>query len=187
MKLILLLPLNNKGNCSFKYSLLLAIWAPFIGAQSTFVTETRQDLEIAIDNFPERVKTGPEIRTILGYQITPGTLPRDFRINQQIYNDIAELNGQMNNLMQMILNIPVQPTIIDSVELNMNKFIQLLTNAGIRYNMAADFNTLRNQLVSIMTEIRGTPITAYFMLFKARLEVIMAEIENALRTKLITT
>ncbi len=161
--------------------------ASLIAAQSPFVTETRQDLEIAIDNFPENVKGGPEVRTILGNQITPGTLPQDFRINQQIYNDIAELNGQMNNLMQQILNIPLQPTSIDNVQLNMNKFIELLTNAGIRYNMAADFTTLTNQLISIMSEIRGTPITAYFMLFKAKLEVIRAEIENALRTKLITT
>ncbi len=154
---------------------------------SPFVTETRQDLEIAVNNYPERVKGGPEVETILGNQIVPGTLPRDFRINQQIYNDIAEINGQMNAIMQMILNIPVQPTIIDTIQLNMTKLHQMLTNTGIRYNLTDDFDTLNYQLSEMMRELRNTPITAYFMLFKARLEVIMAEIENALKTKIVTT
>lgn len=172
---------------TIRIALIVISWASLTGAQNSFVTETRQDLDVAITNYPERVKLGPEVGTILGNQITPGSLPQDFRINQQIYNDIAEINGQMSNLMQMILNIPLQPTMIDNVEIGMDKFIQLLTNAGITYNQEDSFGTLKNQLLRIMGEIRGAPRTYYFMLFKARLEVIMAEIENALKTKLVTT
>ena len=154
-------------------------------AQSPFVTETPQDLEIAAVNYPERVSRGPEIRTLLGNQITPGTLPEDFRRNQQIYNDIAELNGHMNNLMQMVLNLGIQPTTIDNVQIAMNQLIQMITNAGIRYNFSSDFEIISNQLRGIMNELRAAPTNSYFMLFKARLEVIMAELENALKTKLV--
>jgi hypothetical protein len=168
-----------------RYILVLLLAGSYISAQTPFVTETKEDLEVAAANYPERVPRGPEVRTILGNQITPGTVPQDFRINQQIFNDIAELNGNFNNLMQMILNIGIQPTMLLNVQRGMDQLVQMVSNAGIRYNMSSDFETIRKQLLAIMAEIRAAPLNYNFMLFKARLEVLMAEIENAIKTKLV--
>jgi len=168
-----------------KFGLLILCAGTMLASQTPFVTETKEDLEVAAVNYSERVPRGPEVRTLLGNQITPGTIPQDFRINQQIYNDSAELNGHFNNLMQMVLNIGIQPTILFNVERGMNQLVQMITNAGIRYNMPSDFETIRDQLMRIMSEIRAAPLNYNFMLFKARLEVLMAEIENAIKTKLV--
>lgn len=166
-------------------SFLLLLTGVNVFTQTPFVTETKEDLEVAAVNYPERVPRGPEVVTLLGSQIVPGAVPQDFRINQQIYNDVAELNGHFNNLMQMILNIGIQPTMLLNVQRGMDQLVQMVSNAGIRYNMASDFETIRKQLMAIMSEIRAAPINYNFMLFKARLEVLMAEIENAIKTKLV--
>jgi hypothetical protein len=80
---------------------------------------------------------GIAVRTIMGAQLTPATFPSDMRINQQIYNDSDRLRRKMLDFM------------VD------------LTNMGVRYNLSADFE-----------------------LIKQRLEESMTQIENNLRTKL---
>lgn len=165
-------------------------WAFISSAQSTpFVTETRQDLDIAIANYPERVKTGPEISTIQGNQISPGTLPRDFRINQQIYDDIAVVTGHVTAIMRMVFDLPSKPTLYDNIQVAMNQFLQLLTDLAVRYNL--DLSSIRTELTEIRDELKNLPVysrvNTILMVPYNRLDVIRAEIVNLLRTKLVTT
>lgn len=152
------------------------------------VIETREDLEIAATNFPERVPKGTEIKTLLGNQIIPGSLPQDFRKNQQIFNDIAELNAHINSIMRMIADLSVKPKLIADVQKAMDQLKQMVSNAGIRYNFSPSFSIRNKEISEIMEDLRASPPPATsFMLFKARLEVIMAVLENALKTKLVGT
>lgn len=149
-----------------------------------FVKETPQDIEEAIANIPERVPTGNEVFTKAGQQLSPGSVPQDFRINKEIYNDLATIQAAMTELMQLVLNIGIKPTTLPDVQTKMKQVISLIARAGIRYNHETDFSETIKQLRQIMAEIESAPRTADFMLFKVRLEVILAEVENTLLLKL---
>lgn len=101
-----------------------------------YIKETKEDVEEALANKP--IQYGAPVNTIVGKQLVPGALPVDLSINREIFNDIADIRAHMIELMQMV------------------------TNFGARYNMAADSQLL-----------------------KYRLETILAEIENALKIKLV--
>ena len=152
---------------------------------TSFIRETPEDIQEALVNFPERVPKGPEVKTIYGSQLTPGDLRSDLKINQQIFNDIAQFQITMAQLMQMVLTLGTNPTLLDAVQVNMNLLQTMLTNAGIRYNLVANFDILKRELAQIRAEIVGAPRTTDFMLFRPRLETILAVIENKLRTLLV--
>lgn len=164
---------------------LAMLWAPLLGAQTNFVNETIQDLEIAIDNYPERVKVGPEVTTVLGNQITPGTLPQEFLRNQQIYDDIAITAGHIINLMRMIMNLPSQPTTLPNMQLAMDVLLQHLTDLGIRYNISSNLSSIRTELQEMMADIRQAPYSRHLIVYYARLETIKGIIDNLLKTKLV--
>ena len=153
--------------------------------QTPFATETTQDIKEALVNIPERVPYGPEVQTLAGEQISLGSTTRDFSINREIYDDILNIQRIMLNLMEMVLNLGIKPETIDAVEINFNTLINMLTNAGIRYNFSSDFTILIRQLRDILADIKNAPRSADFMLIKVRMEVILAEVENALATKLV--
>ncbi len=171
---------------------LIVGWASLVNAQpSPFVIDSRQDLDIAITNYAERIKSGPEVSTIYGNQITPGTLPRDFRINDQIYDDSAVVSGHIINIMRMVFDLPAQPTIIDNIQLAINQLLQMLTDLGIRYNITPNLASIRTELAEIRDELRNTPINSrvntILMVPYNRLDVIKTQILDLLRTKLIIT
>lgn len=173
------------------YVILIVGWvSPIVTQPNSFVTETRQDLDIAITNYPEKVKTGTEIRTIQGNQVTSGALPRDFRVNQQIYDDIAVVSGHIINIMRMVFDLPKQPTLIDNIQLAINKLLQVLTDLGIRYNITSNLDSLKTELAQIRDQLRSIPLNnnlnTNVMVPYNRLDVIKSEIENLLRTKLVT-
>lgn len=179
-------------NIQYKYVLImLAGWFIFLPAATSFVQETRQDLDIAITNYPERVKAGPEIATVFGNQITPGTLPRDFRINQQIYDDIATVSQHIITIMRMVYDLPAQPTLMSNIEIAINKLLQLLIDLGIRYNISSNLDSIRTELVEIREQLNATPVysrvNTILMVPYNRLDVIKAEIINLLKTKLVVT
>lgn len=182
--------LINKSITTLIIAILSIGWAS-IDAQSPFVTETRQDLEIAIDNFPEKVKAGPEVGTLQGNQISPGTLPQDFRVNQQIYNDIATFSEYILKIMRMVYDLPAQPLIFENIDIAINQLLAMLVNLGIRYNISSNLDSIRTELVEIREQLRKTPlesrVNTILMVPYNRLDVIKSEIENLLRTKLVTT
>jgi hypothetical protein len=168
--------------------MLLSGWACISNAQpNSFVTETRQDLDIAIANFPEKVKPGNEISTVLGNQITPGSLPQDFRRNQQIYDDIAEVSRHIIAIKRMIFDLANQPTLIDNLNLAINQFRQYLTTLGIRYNISTA--TIQSELAEIRdqlpTNALNYQLNTNLMVPYNRMDIIDYEIENLLRTKIV--
>lgn len=172
------------------YLLLIAMaWTPGVPAQTSFVTETPQDLEIAINNFPERVKTGPEVTTILGNQITPGTLPRDFRVNQQIYDDIARVNGHITPIMRMIFALESKPKVLIDIETAINQLLNLLTNLGIRYNISENLSSIRTELEGIKNQLKAIPegsaVNTILMVPYNRMDVIRYMIVSLLQTKIV--
>ena len=70
---------------------------------TSFIRETPEDIQEALVNFPERVPKGPENTYSHGAQLTPGALRSDLKINQQIFNDIAQFQITMQQLMQIVL------------------------------------------------------------------------------------
>lgn len=101
-----------------------------------FITETKEDIDVALNN--PILQQGKAIPTLAGTQLMDGSLPRDFRINQQIYDDITKIQSQMIALMKAVLYL------------------------GNRYDKASEF-----------------------MLIKVQLETLLAQLENALKTKLV--
>ena len=179
-------------NMCIRKTILLMGWVFIANAQPTsFVTETRQDLDIAITNYPEKVKAGPEIATIYGNQITPGTLPRDFRINQQIYDDIAEVSGHTNKIKRLIFDLAKKLTVIDNINLAINQFIQYLNILGIRYNIASNLPSIQTELAEIRDQLPANALNpdlnTNLMVPYNRLDVIASEIENLLKTKIVGT
>ncbi len=157
---------------------------------SRFVTETHQDIEEALTNFPERVPSGREIRTTAGRQISPGSVADDFAVNREIYNDINRVQSMMINLMKNVLNLSIGKKNLDQILLQINTLITLLSQLGIRYNAVSNFSLLIQQLQEIKTDLKNPPEaplaspSTYYTLMKARLETILAEAENKLMTKL---
>ncbi len=169
--------------------------------QTTFITETPEDIEEAYLNYPERVPRGPEVRTIAGLQISPGSLPGDFAKNREIYNDIQIIQNNMLELMQMIINIQDDPYMLQKARQKLPIILQIITNLGIRYNLTSEFNILRDRLKAYLAEVytsmenmlkaeksRNPDESAQvinFWVYRFNLEQYMAEITNKLRTKLV--
>jgi len=153
--------------------------------QTPFANETDEDIKEALVNLPERVPYGPEVATLAGQQISLGSLKQDFAINQEIYDDILNIQRAMINLMEMILNTGIKPSSLTDIEIGFSTVFTLLTNAGIRYNLSNNFAIQVSQLRNILNNIRNAPQSSDFMLLKVQLEVILAEIENILTTKLV--
>ena len=172
-----------------KTLIILLLYFPFAAGEpsvaTSYIRETREDIQEALINFPERVPSGPEVRTNAGAQLTLGSVPRDFRINQEIYNDILILQSKMQKIVQLTLNLGIKPALLDEAKSSMNAFLTLLEKMGIRYGMRADFTLIQNELRQILQDISNAPQEADFMLFRPRLETVIAEIENALRTKFV--
>lgn len=175
------------------------IYCPFALSQpirpvttTQYITESKEDIDEALVNFPERVPTGPEVYTLRGRQISPGSLPRDFRINKQIYNDIAELQIQINLLIQTVLSLAYQPAGLTKAQLEMRDLLEMFGNAGIRYNMVREFEIFRDRLIDIRQDLEApnkydkiaNPYN-YYLTIRFQLETIMSEIENALKLKLV--
>ena len=169
---------------------ILGIYSCVCADQSvstSFIRETREDIQEALVNFPERVPTGPEVRTMYGAQLTPGNVRSDLVVNQQIFNDIAQIQITLHQLMETILDLGIKPSLLDAVKVNMNLLMEMLTKAGIRYNLVANFDILKRELSQILVEVIQAPRTTDFMLFRPRLETILAIIENKLKTQLINS
>ena len=171
------------------------IYCPFALSQpikpvttTQYITETKEDIEELLVNFPERVPSGPEIYTLRGRQISPGSLPRDFRINKQIYNDIAELQIQINSLIQTVLSLAYQPERLSKAQLEIRDLLEMFANAGIRYNMKREFDIKQERLIDIRNDLEkpntydkiANPYN-FYLTIRFQLETIMAEIENALK------
>ena len=169
--------------------------------QTTFITETPEDIEEAYLNYPERVPRGPEVRTIAGLQISPGALPGDFAKNRQIYNDIQIIQNNMLELMQMIINIQDNPNMLQEARAKLPVILQIITNLGILYDLTPEFNVLKDQLKAYLGQVytsmenmlkarraRNPDESAQvinFWVYRFNLEQYMAEITNKLRTKLV--
>lgn len=157
-----------------------------------FIQETDEDVKEALVNLPERVPSGPEIATLRGRQITIGNMPNDFRRNRQIYNDIAELQIQINRAIQVALARQKRPILQNKVEVELKELLELLTIAGIRYNQVANFALFRQKIVDIRQDLResynayeiANP-NNYYMGIRFRLETLSSEIENLLKTLLV--
>lgn len=185
-----------------KIALIFFIVAGYIGSATyllmavtttQYIHETIEDINEAIVNIPERVPAGPEVRTLAGEQLTTGAVPKDFAINREIYNDTLKIQEMMIELMRLVLLLEAKPFLLEKVKKQMGAIIYLVAFLGVRYNFIQQFSILIKQLQEIMAEIEQSPPQIFviehpdygYMLFKARLEVILAEIENKLRTKLI--
>jgi hypothetical protein len=152
--------------------------------QTPFATETDEDIKEALVNLPERVPFGHEVATKAGEQISPGSDKSDYQLNQETYNDIYDLQRVLLSLMQMVLDAGIKPEILPRIEAGFGTAITLLTNIGVRYNLSSNFLIQVNQLRAIGNTIKNAPRSADFMLLKVQLEVMLAEIQNILATKL---
>ena len=165
---------------------LITILPQFLYAQtaSQFIKETISDIREALVNTPEKVPSGPDVKTRAGQQLTPGSTPKDFAKNKEIYNDISTIQTSMNELMQLVLNVGLDTKALEQVQSYMAKIVELVSKLAIRYDLRADFEINIKQLQGIAVEIANAPKSADFMLFKTRLETTLAEIQNKLYTKL---
>lgn len=157
-----------------------------------FIQETAEDVQEALVNFPERVPAGPEIATLRGRQLTISDMPMDKRRNRQIYNDIAELQIQINRAIQVALARQKRPLLQNKVEVELKELLELLTVAGIRYNQVANFALFRNKVVDIRQDLRDSynayeiaNPNNYYMGVRFKLETLSSEIENLLKTLLV--
>lgn len=156
-----------------------------------FVQETKEDLEQALVNIPERVPSGPEVVTLRGSQITLGDIPSDFARNKQIYNDIAEYQIQINKLIQAVWSRQNNAYAQNKIEDEIKDVLEILAIGGIRYNEVSRFRLWADRVIAIREDLResyndyqiANP-NNYYMSIRFRLETIMAEIENLLKTKL---
>ncbi len=154
--------------------------------QSQYIQESREDLQEALVNTPERLPHGLEIRTQAGLQVTIGDVKQDLAVNRQIYNDLHQLQASFNAVMQKVLNIGINPADRDITIIGLDKTIQFLRALGVRYNEVENFNIIIDQLKEMMQQIKDAPLSADFMLFKARLEQFLFQIEQVLYSKLVS-
>ena len=138
-----------------------------------------------------RIPVGREVPTIAGRQIVPGTLEKDLRVNQQIYDDIETIQDSMIDLMQKVLNIGLNPSTIPYVQKQCNELVAMINDVGIRYNLTDNFSTPIRQLNTIKEELALAPqskeppsAVSRYMLLKARLEVLMDQITRPIISKL---
>lgn len=157
-----------------------------------FIQETAEDVREALSNFPERVPAGPEIATLRGRQITISSMPMDKRRNTQIYNDIAELQIQINRTIQVMLARQKRPVLQNKLEVELKELLDLLTIAGIRYNQVANFKLFQDKVRELRQDLRDSynayeiaNPNNYYMTIRFQLETLMAEVENLLKTFLI--
>jgi hypothetical protein len=157
-----------------------------------YIQETAEDVKEALVNFPERVPAGPQVATLRGRQITISDMPVDKSRNRQIYNDIAELQIQINRAIQVALARQKRPILQNKVEVELKELLELLVIAGIRYNQVANFKLFRDQVVEIRQDLRDSynayeiaNPNNYYMGIRFRLETLSSEIENLLKTLLI--
>lgn len=156
-----------------------------------FVQETKEDVEQALVNIPERVPSGPEVVTLRGRQITLGDIPSDFLRNKQIYNDIAEYQIQINKLIQAVWSRQNNAFSQNKIEDEIKDLLEILAIGGVRYNEVARFRLWADRVIAIREDLResyndyqiANP-NNYYMSIRFRLETVMAEIENLLKTKL---
>lgn len=156
-----------------------------------FIQETTEDIQQALANFPERVPSGPEIVTLRGRQITLSDMPVDIRRNRQIYNDIAELQIQINRTIQVIMARQKRPVLQNQIEVELQELLDLLAIAGIRYNQVANFTLFRQRVIALRQDLRDSYYTYdianpnnYYMGVRFKLETLSAEIESLLKTLL---
>lgn len=157
-----------------------------------FIQETAEDVQEALVNFPERVPAGPEIITLRGKQITISDMPTDVRRNRQIYNDIAELQIQINRTIQAVLDRQRKPILQNKVEVELKELLDLLAIAGVRYNQVANFTLFRQQVIELRQDLRDSynayeiaNPNNYYMTVRFKLETLMSEAENLLKTLLV--
>lgn len=162
------------------------------GEPRQFIQETDEDIKEALVNIPERVPSGPEIATLRGRQITISDMPTDNRRNRQIYNDIAELQIQINRTIQVVMARQRKPILQNQVEIELKELLELLGIAGIRYNQVANFTLFRQRVIAIRQDLRDSynayeiaNPNNYYMTVRFQLETLMAEIENLLKTLLL--
>lgn len=156
-----------------------------------FVRETWEDIEQALVNIPERVPMGPEVVTLRGKQITLGDIRSDFIKNRQIYNDIAEYQIQINRLIQAVWSRQNNAYSQNKIEDEIKELLEILAIGGVRYNEVSRFRLWANRVIEVREDLResyndyqiANP-NNYYMSIRFRLETIMAEIENLLKTKL---
>ena len=165
----------------------LAIHCVNVPASVSYIQETPQDIQEALINIKEQVPSGTTIRTLAGLQQTTGSTEKDARINQQIYNDVHEFETVMLELQRIVLNMGIKPqSSFTQLQITMKELISMLRNAGTRYNSRPNFDLIINQLNEWMAEVAAAPRTTNFEVFKATLEVRLAEIVNLLlQTKLV--
>jgi hypothetical protein len=157
-----------------------------------FIQETTEDIQQALVNFPERVPSGPEIATLRGRQITLSDMPNSQNRNRQIYNDIAELQIQINRIIAIALARQKRPILQNKLEVELTELMELLAIAGVRYTQVANFTLFRQAVVAIRQDLRDSynayeiaNPNNYYMGVRFRLEKLMSEIENLLKTLLI--
>jgi len=102
-----------------------------------FITETKEDVDVALANpilqQDKEISTQDKaMPTLAGSQLMTGSVPRDFRINQQIYDDISNIQAQTIDLMNAILRL------------------------GSRYDKANEFMLKKVQLETLLAEIENT-------------------------------
>lgn len=186
-----------KNGCHNKILILAGIFIPAStlfappALNRRFVQETWEDVQQALVNLPEKIPTGPEVVTLRGRQITLGDIPNDFIRNKQIYNDIAEYQIQINRLIQAVWNRQNNAYYQNKIEDEIKDLLEILVIGGIRYNEVARFRLWADRVIAIREDLResyndyqiANP-NNYYMSIRFRLETIMAEIENLLKTKL---
>lgn len=152
---------------------------------TSFIRETPEDIKEALVNFPERVPSGPEVQTLYGTQLTLGDIRNDRAINRFIFNDLAQFQVIFQRLVQMVLNLGINPTLLPLVTDTIDEINIMLTHAGIRYNLVAQFALKRDELAQLRIDILQSSRSTDFMLFRPRLETMLAEIENILKTMFV--
>lgn len=152
---------------------------------TTYIRETPEDVKEALVNFPERVPGGPQVRTLYGKQLVLGDVRSDLRINQIIYDDIATVQIIMQRLIQLIINLGTDPSLLDSVKRTMAHLFVQLDEMGKRYGLRTEFAIKKNELTQLLTEVIQSSRSTDYMLFRFRLETTLAEIENILKTKFV--
>ncbi len=122
---------------------------------------------------------GPEVITLRGRQITLSDLPNDKARNQQIYNDIAEYQMAVNQIIQTVMASQSNPFIRNTVgelqefseapialkrqtnteyqnslDIQFKDLIELLTFGGLRYSLADNFRLLIQEARALREDLR---------------------------------
>ena len=139
------------------FGLLTGIYCCSLAGQpqpvsTSYIRETPEDVKEALVNFPERVPVGPEVRTLYGRQLVPGDVRSDLRINQIIYDDIAQVQIRMQKLIQLVLDLGVMPSLLDSVKITMANLLKSLDEIAKRYNLVTEFAIRKNELSQMLSK-----------------------------------